>query len=102
MSNWLGLCTLIATVTERDELGVAQKKERRRRVPCNLYDMSARSYYAAAQAGVKPQAVVEMRACAYSGETLVELAGVVYSVDSRLRSSADNVRLTLVEKAGNR
>ncbi len=102
MSRWLGLCTLIATVTERDDLGVAYSQERRRRVPCNVYSVSAASYYAAAQAGVKPQAVIELRACGYSGETLVELDGVTYAVDSRLRSGADNVRLTLVEKAGNR
>lgn len=102
MSNWNGIATLIATVTERDDKGVAHKKERRRKVPCNVFSMSAVSYYAAAQAGVKPQAVICVRACAYSGETLVELGGVTYAVDSKLMNGADNVRLTLVEKAGNR
>lgn len=102
MSNWSGICTLIATETERDDKGVPHKKERRRNVPCNVFSMSAAAYYAAAQAGVKPQAVIGIRACAYSGETLVELGGATYSVDSKLMSGADNVRLTLVEKAGSR
>ena len=100
MSNWNGVATLISTETERDDKGVAHKRERRRKVPCNVYSMSAAAYYAAAQAGVKPQAIIGIRA--YSGETLVELGGVTYSVDSKLMSGADNVRLTLVEKAGNR
>ena len=102
MSNWNGMATLISTETERDDKGVPHKKERRRRVPCNVFSMSAAAYYAAAQAGVKPQAIIGVRACAYSGETLVELGGVTYSVDSKLASGADNMRLTLVEKAGNR
>ncbi len=102
MSNWNGVATLISTETERDDKGVAHKRERRRKVPCNVYSMSAAAYYAAAQAGVKPQAIIGIRVCAYSGETLVELGGVAYSVDSKLMSGADNIRLTLVEKAGNR
>ena len=102
MSNWNSTCTLISTATERDERGVAHKKESRRTVPCNVHSMSASAYYAAAQAGVKPKAVIVVRSCAYSGETLVELSGATYSVDSELASGADNVRLTLVEKAGNR
>ena len=102
MSNWNGVCTLIATETERDDKGVPHKKERRRRVPCNVYSMSAAAYYAAAQAGVKPQAIIGIRACAYSGEVLVELGGTTYSVDNKQMSGADDVRLTLVEKAGNR
>lgn len=102
MSNWNGVCTLISTETERDDKGVPHKKECRRRVPCNVFSLSAAAYYAAAQAGVKPQAIIGVRACAYSGETLVELGGVTYSVDSKLMIGTDNVRLTLVEKAGNR
>lgn len=102
MSRWSGVCTLIATETERDDKGVPHRKERRRRVPCNVFSLSAATYYVAAQAGVKPQAVIEIRSCAYSGETLVEFGGVTYSVDSRLISGADNIRLTLVERTGDR
>ena len=95
MSGWAGVCTLIATVSERDELGVSHKKERCRRVPCNVYGISQTAYYTAAQAGVKPQAVITVRACAYSGE-------IRYAVDSAVVANVDNVRLTLVEKVGNR
>lgn len=102
MSRWSGVCTLIATETERDDLGVSHKKERRRRVPCNVYGISQTAYYTAAQAGVKPQAVITVRACAYSGERLCEFGGIRYAVDSAVVANVDNVRLTLVEKVGNR
>lgn len=102
MSGWAGVCTLIAAVSERDDLGVSHKKECRRRVPCNVYGISQTAYYAAAQAGVKPQAVITVRACAYSGERLCEFGGIRYAVDSAVMSGADDIRLTLVEKVGNR
>lgn len=102
MSGWAGVCSLIAAVSERDDLGVSHKKERRRRVPCNVYGISQTAYYAAAQAGVKPQAVITVRACAYSGERLCEFGGIRYAVDSAVMSGADDIRLTLVEKVGNR
>lgn len=102
MSGWAGVCTLIATVSERDELGVSHKKERCRRVPCNVYGISQTAYYTAAQAGVKPQAVITVRACAYNGEKLCEFGGILYAVDSAVVANVDNVRLTLVEKVGNR
>ena len=102
MSGWAGVCTLIATVSEHDELGVSHKKERCRRVPCNVYGISQTAYYTAAQAGVKPQAVITVRACAYSGEKLCEFGGIRYAIDSAVVANVDNVRLTLVEKVGNR
>ena len=84
MSRWAGMCTLVAFETERDALGVQRKKERARRVPCNVYSISQQAYYA------------------YSGEKVCEYGGVRYTVDSAVLSSADTLRLTLTEKAGNR
>lgn len=102
MSRWAGICALVAFVTERDELGVQRKKECSRRVPCNVYSISQQAYYAAAQSGVRPMAVLEVRRCAYSGEKVCEYGGVRYTVDSAVLSGADTMRLTLVEKVGNR
>lgn len=102
MSRWAGMCTLVALDSERDELGVQRKKERSRRVPCNEYSISQQAYYAAAQSGVRPMAVLEVRRCAYSGEKVCEYGGVRYTVDSAVASGADTLRLTLTEKVGNR
>lgn len=70
-------------------------------VPCNVYSISAAAYYAASAAGIKPQAVIELRACAYRGETLVKFNGALLAVE-RVERTPDNVRLTLVERVGDR
>ena len=70
--------------------------------PKIVFGISQAAYYAAAQAGVKPQAVIAVRACAYSGEELCEFRGTRYKVDSAVMSGADDMRLTLVEKVGAR
>ena len=78
MSGWAGVCTLIATVSERDDLGVSHKKERRRRVPCNVYGISQTAYYTAAQAGVKPPGGVADAKAHDDSDGRVRLAIKVY------------------------
>lgn len=102
MSRWAGTCTLVGEEVERDAFGVPRPKPRKRPVACNVYGISAASYYAAAQAGVRPRAILEVRACAYSGEGLVEFGGTTYAVDNAVMTGADNMRLTLVERVGDR
>ena len=102
MSMWAGACQLIAQTVERDEYGVGSTKEERREVPCNVFSMGDASYYAAFAAGIHPQAVLQMRSCAYRGERLVEFGGAVLEVNRVDRSSPDFVRLTLVERIGDR
>lgn len=101
MSMWAGMCQLVAEEHERDERGVASVRTTCRDVPCNVYSISAAAYYAASAAGIRPQAVVEVRACAYRGETLARFGGVLLSVE-RVERTPDNVRLTLVERTANR
>lgn len=102
MSGWAGSCELIGKAVERDELGVASEKETRRRVPCNVFSMGDSAYYAACAAGIHPQAVLQIRACGYGGERLVAFGGAVLEVSRVDRSSPDFVRLTLVERVGDR
>lgn len=102
MSYWNCTAKLVGTTIERDALGVSHKMETERSVACNVYSISASAYYAAAQAGVKPRAVIEVRRCAYSDETIVEFEGERYAVESAMRSGSDSVRLTLVERTGDR
>lgn len=102
MSGWAGRCTLIEQRTGHDGYGVTTTEQVRREVPCNVFSMGDAAYYAACAAGVHPQAVLQMRSCAYRGERLVEFGGTVLEVARTDRSSPDFVRLTLVEKVGDR
>lgn len=101
MSMWAGVCQLITEKQTRDKRGVVSTKPIEREVPCNVFSISAAAYYAASAAGIRPQAVVELRACAYREESLVKFGGTVYAVE-RVERTPDNVRLTLVERVGNR
>lgn len=102
MSMWSSACKLISQKPARDEHGVITATEASREVPCNVFSVSAASYYAAAAAGMHPEAVVQIRRCAYNGELAVELDGRRFSVDRCDTSSPDYVRLTLSEAVGDR
>lgn len=75
MSMWAGVCTLVSESSSKDEYGVQQTVESARAVPCNVFRMGDAAYYAAAAAGIHPEAVLQVRRCAYCGERLVELEG---------------------------
>ena len=55
---WSASCYLISSAVLRDPRGVPKTSEARRRVPCNVFSMSASSYYAARSADCTP-----MRCC---------------------------------------
>lgn len=101
MSMWAGICQLVGETQKRDKRGVVSTVQTARDVPCNVFSISAAAYYAASAAGIKPQAIIELRACAYRGETLVKFNGSLLAVE-RVERTTDNVRLTLVERVGNR
>lgn len=102
MSMWAGTCYLISKTVEKDEFGVQKTKEARRMVFCNVFSLGDAAYYAAAAAGIHPEAVLQIRKSAYDGERLVEFDGVRLTVARVDRSSPDFVRLTLAEVVGER
>lgn len=102
MSMWAGSCQLIAEKATKDEYGVQSTEETKRKVFCNVFSMGDAAYYAAAAAGIHPEAVLQIRKCAYDGERLVEFEGERLKVERVDRSSPDFVRLTLSEVVGDR
>lgn len=87
MSMWAGTCQLIAKTVKKDEYGVQQTEETKRKVFCNVFSMGDAAYYAAAAAGVHPEAVLQIRKSAYEGERLVEFDGARLTVARVDRSS---------------
>lgn len=102
MSRWAGTCQLISKTVTKDEYGVQQTEETKRKVSCNVFTVGDAAYYAAAAAGIHTEAVLQIRKCAYNGERLVEFDGARLTVARVDRSSADFVRLTLAEVVGER
>ena len=102
MARWLKTCTLVRTVTVRDELGVQHDRKTRRIVRCNPFSMGAAAFYAAAQSGVHPVATIQIFKADYQGERTVELDGATLNVDRVDMTSPMFVVLTLTERVGER
>lgn len=102
MSMWSTECRLLGTKVERDEYGVEREVTEGRKVFCNVFSMSDAAFYAAAAAGMHPEAVIQLRRAAYHGERRVEFDGATFRVERVDRSSPDFVRLTLTEGVGDR
>ena len=98
MSRWLRTCTLHSSQVTRDARGVPTEHTTNRLVCCNPFSMGAQSYYQAANAGIRPIAVIQLHKCDYQGERLVTYEGARLNVERVDTSSTDYVVLTLTER----
>lgn len=92
--------TLIAQGYAADSIGQMVSTETRRDVFCNVTSVSASEFFAAAQAGLKPEVRTTLFAPDYQGEKIVELDGVRYSVYRTYLGKKETVELYLERKAG--
>lgn len=92
--------TLIAKDYTADSIGQMVPTETRRDVFCNVTSVSASEFFAAAQAGLKPELRATLFAPEYQGEEIVELDGVRYSVYRTYLGKKETVELYLERKAG--
>ena len=98
MSRWLRTCTLHSSQATRDARGVPTEHTTDRLVCCNPFSMGAQSYYQAANAGIRPVAVIQIHKCDYHGERLVTYEGARLNVERVDTSSTDYVVLTLTDR----
>ena len=101
MARYDAVATLLATTTTYDDLGVPTTAPTERKVYANEMSMGATAYYAAAQAGVHPSAVLQVRRCDYKGETKLKFDGKTLSV-TRVQRTPDFVTLTCAEVTSDR
>ena len=98
MSRWLRTCILHSSQVTRDARGVPTEHTTDRLVCCNPFSMGAQSYYQAANAGIRPVAVIQLHKCDYQGERLVTYEGARLNVERVDTSSTDYVVLSLTER----
>ena len=101
MARYAAVATLLATTTTYDDLGVPSTTPTERKVFANEMSMGATAYYAAAQAGVHPSAVLQVRRCDYKDETKLRYGGKTLSV-TRVQRTPDFVTLTCEEVTSDR
>lgn len=101
MARYDAVATLLATTITYDDLGVPSKTTTERTVYANEMSMGATAFYAAAQAGIHPVAVLQVRRCDYKDETKLKFDGKTLSV-TRVQRTPDYVTLTCEEATSDR
>ena len=101
MARYDAVATLLTTTTTYDDLGVPSKTTTERTVYANERTLGATAYYAAAQAGSHPTAMLQIRRCDYRDEASIRYLGKVLSV-TRVQQTPDYVILTCEEATSNR
>ena len=101
MARYDAMAELLATTTTYDDLGVPSKTTTARAVYANERTLGATAYYAAAQAGSHPTAMLQIRRCDYRDETKLRYLGKVLSV-TRVQRTPDYVVLTCEEATSDR
>ena len=101
MARYDAVATLLATTITYDDLGVPSTTPTERKVFANEMSMGATAFYAAAQAGIHPAAVLQVRRVDYQDETSLRYLGKKLSV-SRVQRTPDYVVLTCEEVTGDR
>ncbi len=94
MSRWSAVAELVSVAVEVGPDGSASETRSTRRVLVNQRAVGATAFQAAASAGLKADAEVELRTCDYAGEQALSMGGVEYEVE-RAVSYGEFTRLTL-------
>ena len=102
MSRWDCPLELLAVTSKKDAYGVRLRQEVARKVIGNRLTLSLQSFFSASLAGMRPDAVVQLRASEYQGETEARLDGKRFSVVRVEKTGPELVRLTLTEEVGDR
>ena len=101
MARYDAMVTLLTTTITYDSDDVPHTGTSERTVYANERSMGASAYYAAAQAGIHPSAVLQIRRCDYKDETKLTYLGKKMSV-SRVQRTPDYVVLTCEEATSDR
>lgn len=92
--------TLISETYTEDAIGQQVPQESRRDVFGNVSSVSASEFFDAGRSGLKPEWRVTLFSPDYSGEEIVELEGVRYSVYRTYLGKNEAIELYLERKAG--
>lgn len=77
-----------------NEIKIYQEKD----IFCKIRSATLREFYQAAQAGLRPSAILTMQGADYSGEDVIVWRGKQYGVIRSYWKNADEIELTLEER----
>lgn len=94
------VAVLISETHKPDALNQMVPVENRREIFCRISSVRQSEWFAAGQAGLKPQFVVKMFADDYADETIIEIDGIRYGVYRTYHAKSDQIELYLEKKGG--
>ena len=94
------VCYLIAVVNQKDEYGVNRPTETRKKVFCGVDSVTSSEWFEGGRMGLNPEKRATIFFADWSGEEIVELDGVRYTV-YRTYENGDKLELYLERKKGN-
>lgn len=93
--------TLIGYTIEYDEIGQQKKIETRTNILCAVKSIGRNEFYAAAQAGLKPEITFIIHAYEFNGEKKVEFEGEKYKVIRTYMKDFEEMELICEKVIGN-
>ncbi len=93
--------TLIDYTIEYDEIGQQKKIETRTNILCAVKSIGRNEFYAAAQAGLKPEITFVIHGYEYNGEKEVEFEGQKYKVIRTYMKDFEEMELVCEKVIGN-
>jgi len=93
--------TLIDYTIEYDEIGQQKKIETRTNILCAVKSIGRNEFYAAAQAGLKPEITFVIHSYEYNGEKKVEFEGEKYKVIRTYMKDFEEMELICEKVIGN-
>jgi len=93
--------TLIDYTIEYDEIGQQKKIETRTNILCAVKSIGRNEFYAAAQAGLKPEITFIIHAYEFNGEKKVEFEGKKYKVIRTYMKDFEEMELICEKVIGN-
>lgn len=92
---------LIDYTIEYDEIGQQKKIETRTNILCAVKSIGRNEFYAAAQAGLKPEITFVIHSYEYNGEKEVEFEGEKYKVIRTYMKDFEGMELVCEKVIGN-
>lgn len=92
---------LIAETFTKDQFGVLQPTETRRKIYCNVSSVSMSEWFEGGRNGLNPELRLTMFSGDYSGEKLIEYNGTQYTIYRTYAARNDAVELYVERRGGN-
>ncbi|MFD1398654.1 phage head closure protein [Lacticaseibacillus suilingensis] len=101
MLDWSEDAVLIGKTFEPDQYGNQVATVTEDTVQASKKELSMSEFYAAAQAGIRPEVELIVHAFEYDGQQTVKWNGITYSLIRTYQRNADEVELYLERKVSN-